>query len=623
MKKINLILILTFVSVTLFAQIPKGYYDGTEGEEGYTLKTILHNIIDGHNDQGYAGLYDGYETTDVDNYYENDGTVLDMYSENPTGSDPYNWTHNNDHCGTYQTEGDCWNREHLIPQSFFNESSPMVSDIHFVIPSDGKVNGNRSNNPIAEVGSASWTSLNGSKLGSCSTSGYSGTVFEPIDEFKGDIARMFLYFVTRYEGQLGGFDPSNSKNTLDGSEDRGYEQWYIDMLMAWHEQDPVSQREIDRNNAAYAHQGNRNPFIDHPEFVQCIWGGGCNGLYFTSSPVLEIMETLTYTYEITYNVDIDDETIECTTKPDWLTFTKDEANNTATLTGTPTTAGSYDVVLTLTETGSEDQEQAFTIEVIPFAFTQNVVDEDFASCLPATWLIYNAAGDHDWQCVDQAMEVNAYGSDAACDDWLISSEINLDTYENEILTFDSYNEYDDNGIASPEMKLKYSTNYLGSGDPENATWTNLTYTYQTTGVPTFTASGDVDLSAISGSMVYLAFHYTSSGTAAASSTLWKVDNILLVGDVIQNVENLENIKTNLFPNPTTGNTVLEYNLTKSTNVEIVIYDVVGNKIETIENNYKNAGNFSNNLNLDNYKSGIYFIKINTDYSNNTQKVIKK
>ncbi len=273
--------------VQIFAQIPSGYYDEAIGKEGYDLKRSLHQIIKrNHQNNGYNPLYSGYRQTDTDNYYEKDGTLLDMYSENPAGSDPYNYTHGNRQCGSYSSEGNCYNREHLFPQGFFNKQGPMKNDIHFVVPSDGKVNGQRSNYPFGEVSSANWTSRNGSKRGACSFPGYSGTVFEPIDEFKGDIARCLLYFVTRYADRLSSFNPAHSRNPLDGSFDQGYEDWYINLLLKWHEQDPVSQREIDRNNAAQDYQGNRNPFIDHPEWVQCIWRNNCGGGAVNNPPVI-------------------------------------------------------------------------------------------------------------------------------------------------------------------------------------------------------------------------------------------------------------------------------------------------------------------------------------------------
>lgn len=266
MKKLYTLLLLFVVTAT-FAQIPSGYYSTATGT-GYTLKTQLYNIIKGHTDNGYAGLYTTYQTSDVDNFYENDGTVLDMYSENPAGTDPYNYsTGSTQRCGNYSVEGDCYNREHIIPQSVFNEQSPMVADAHFITPTDGKVNGMRSNYPHGVVSTPTYISQNGGKLGPNSTSGYSGTVFEPINEFKGDIARMYFYFATRYENTVAGY----SYAMFDGSSNKVFTTAFLNILLAWNAQDPVSAREIARNNAIYTRQNNRNPYIDHPEYVNQIW----------------------------------------------------------------------------------------------------------------------------------------------------------------------------------------------------------------------------------------------------------------------------------------------------------------------------------------------------------------
>jgi endonuclease I/chitodextrinase len=270
MKRTLFSLLLTFVFINAFAQIPTGYYDGTTGLTGAALKSKLNLIItNGHVDHGYGGLWTGYQTTDRDYYYENDGTILDIYSENPTGTDPYTFTYSTNQCGSYTVEGNCYNREHVVPQSLFSSNSPMVADIHFIRATDGKVNGMRSNYPYGKVGSASFTSLNGSKLGTSVSPGYSGIVFEPIDAFKGDIARMILYFVTRYETQLSGF---STGNMLGSSAFPGLQAWELNQLLAWNILDPVSPAEIGRNNASYTYQGNRNPYIDHPEYVAQIWG---------------------------------------------------------------------------------------------------------------------------------------------------------------------------------------------------------------------------------------------------------------------------------------------------------------------------------------------------------------
>jgi endonuclease I len=266
------LLLFAFVGILANAQAPSGYYNSANGLSGASLKTALSTIItNGHQDKGYSGLWTGYKTTDIDKNYENDGSILDIYSEKPTTTDPYKYTPGTNQCGTYSVEGNCYNREHIIPQSLFNQASPMVSDIHFIRATDGKVNGMRSNYPFGKVGTATFTSKNGSKLGNSVSSGYAGTVFEPIDEFKGDVARMIFYFVTRYQSKLSTF---TSGNMLGGSTFPGLQTWELNVLLAWHNQDPVSQAEINRNNASYTYQGNRNPFIDNPNYVNLIWGSG-------------------------------------------------------------------------------------------------------------------------------------------------------------------------------------------------------------------------------------------------------------------------------------------------------------------------------------------------------------
>ncbi len=253
-----------------------GYYENASGLTGYALKTALHAIISNHSTQSYSSLWTFFSSHEKDNYYENDGTILDIYSENPSNSDPYNYTATNDQCGTYVNEGDCYNREHAFPRAWFGGAvAPMNTDIHHIFATDGKVNSYRSNYPFGTVGSASFTSRNGSQLGfSDAGLGYSGTVFEPIDEFKGDLARAYFYMATRYQNEIGNWEKNttNSDAVLNGTSDQVFENWLLVTLKKWHGDDPVSQKEIDRNDAAYAFQNNRNPFVDHPEFVTMIWG---------------------------------------------------------------------------------------------------------------------------------------------------------------------------------------------------------------------------------------------------------------------------------------------------------------------------------------------------------------
>ncbi len=304
MKKITTLFLGFLFSLTL-AQAPATYYDGTNGLSGAALKTKLSQIIsEGALDKGYAALYDAYPTTDKDSFYENDGSVLDMYSENPAGPDPYTYQHGQKKCGNYSVEGDCYNREHVIPQSFFGKKAPMVSDLHHIRPTDGKVNGMRSNFPFGKVNNVSYLSKNGSKVGVSGSAGYNGTVFEPIDEFKGDIARMVFYFVTRYENNLSTF---STGNMLGSSAYPGLQTWERDVLVAWNAQDPVSPAEIVRNNASYTFQQNRNPFIDHPEWVQQIWGTQVADNEAPSTPTnLAVVSTTSAGANLTWTASTDD-----------------------------------------------------------------------------------------------------------------------------------------------------------------------------------------------------------------------------------------------------------------------------------------------------------------------------
>lgn len=276
--------LLLFLPTVFFAQIPADYYSGTETLTGYALKTKLYEIISTKTvNWHYGDLTQYYGITDLDKYYDHDAAnntyLLDIYSEIPAGPDSYEYTVN-DQTGSSTSEGSGWNREHIMPQSTFYSAYPMYSDLHYVIPTDARINQLRSNYPYGIAGTQNYyTFTNGSKISRNGTPGsaYTGRIYEPIDEFKGDVARSLLYFAVRYEKKLSSFvyyngtSAANDRSPLDGSEEKAFEDWYIAMLISWHNLDPVSQREIDRNNEVYNLQKNRNPFIDHPEWVNVIW----------------------------------------------------------------------------------------------------------------------------------------------------------------------------------------------------------------------------------------------------------------------------------------------------------------------------------------------------------------
>ena len=555
-NKIILFVLLNF-SFLGFGQIPSGYYDDATGT-GYTLKTQLYNIINGHTERTYANLWTDFQSTDK----KVNGKVWDMYSDKPGTTPAYEFTYVSDQCGTYSIEGDCYNREHSFPKSWFAEGTPMYSELFHLYPTDGKVNGQRNNYPFGEVGAASWTSTNGSKLGTCNYPGYTGTVFEPIDEYKGDFARTYFYMATRYENIIAGWEnnDSNGDAVLNGTSDQVYEEWYLNLIIDWHNGDPVSQKEIDRNNAVYAIQHNRNPFIDHPEYVAQIWGGETLNnppaiSNIITSPLSPKPEDLVNVSASITDSDgmITNAILRWSLVPGSLTNTinlsNTSGNNYSTVSAIPAQADGTTVYYKLEAT---DDSSDVTITNEHYYTVSNaasdiiILNENFTTCPPSGWITYSVASNKDWTCGDGYESINAYSGDVASNDWLISPAIDLNMYENEILTFKSWTKYTDTG-NHPAVKLKYSTNYSGAGNPTSATWTEISVTLPAENSIVWTNSGNIDLSAIAESQVYIAFQYTSTGIGASSSTQWQIDSVLIVGD--ENLTNQNPVISNVISNP--------------------------------------------------------------------------
>jgi len=257
-----LILLSALVPLFLKAQ-PAGYYSAAENLTGTMLQQTLHDIIKNHTVLSYSSLWTQFQGTDK----KSDGTVWDMYSDIPAGTPVYSYSFITNQCGNYSGEGSCYNREHSFPNSWFGgEVFPMYTDLFHLYPTDGYVNGQRGSYPFGITSVPTWTSTNGSKLGLCSYSGYTGIIFEPINAYKGDFARTYFYMAVRYYGEDSLWPGSDM---VTGSQ---LKTWALKMLMEWDLNDPVSLKEKDRNDAVYSIQGNRNPFIDNPGYVNLIWG---------------------------------------------------------------------------------------------------------------------------------------------------------------------------------------------------------------------------------------------------------------------------------------------------------------------------------------------------------------
>jgi len=267
------------LAVNILAQGPNTsgrYYRSANGKAGQELKTALHQIIKNPNVVTYGnGLKMGYVKTDT----RPDGYLRDFYSNITSyvpGSD----------MAAGQYEGFNYNREHTVCQSWFGSVSPMYSDIVMVIPTDGYINSRRNDNPFGEVTSQEAqvkTSANGySKWGAPrnglvypdSVAQKVTTVFEPNDEVKGDIARIYFYMATCYEDRATTFVGGSGQYVFN-AEGTAYEPlrpWVQEMMMRWSMLDPVDSIETARNDSVFIVQGNRNPFVDYPGLEQYVWG---------------------------------------------------------------------------------------------------------------------------------------------------------------------------------------------------------------------------------------------------------------------------------------------------------------------------------------------------------------
>ncbi|MBQ9603123.1 MAG: endonuclease [Paludibacteraceae bacterium] len=275
-------------SVTAPADIP-AYYSVANNKSGTALYNAINTITNvGFSSLGYDGAITAYQKSDV---YPTDpshpdydasraGKLWDMY-----GACAFVL---GDECGNYKGECDCYNREHSIPKSWWGGGkNNMYSDIFHLVPTDGYVNNRRSAYAFGEVSNVTYT-YNECKLGSSvstittdketllgTSASCSGTVFEPRDEYKGDFARGYLGMIAKYSNTSYSITSGNGGlifESFSSTQHFGLTKYGIVLLMKWHREDPVSRKEIDRNNGIQATQGNRNPFIDYPYLAEYIWG---------------------------------------------------------------------------------------------------------------------------------------------------------------------------------------------------------------------------------------------------------------------------------------------------------------------------------------------------------------
>jgi endonuclease I len=300
-------------STTTNSGIPAGYYDAAAGLNCGPLKTALRNIITtGQIALNYSTI-DNVEMPVVDTIRSDDALrsiIWDVYSNNNAGPEPFEFNSSQNpsggFCGgtTGGTEGVCWNKEHTFPRSWFKLSGssyqqPTEADLFVVRATDSKINGNRGNIPYSTTGAPTYQfptvgTFPGypmppnpvlDKIGPSNYAGVTAaSAFEPSNAVKGDLARAYFYILTRYQNELSNWVSLNGATSIsvvaDGTTNGGlypsFQLSYLKMMYAWNNLDPVDAKEINRNNLVFSQQNNRNPYIDHPEYVLAVWQ--CTGV---------------------------------------------------------------------------------------------------------------------------------------------------------------------------------------------------------------------------------------------------------------------------------------------------------------------------------------------------------
>lgn len=340
-----------------YAQIPAGYYTSAEGKSGDELKSALYNIIKGHVQYPYTSsstdVWDILKETDRDP--DNPENVVGIYS---------NFSMN---AALEYNSGDGWSREHVWAKSRgdFGTTAGAGTDVHHLRVADISTNSARSNRTFAEC---SEQYIDGSGTYQGATESFTSStefIWKPRAVVKGDIARMIFYMATRYEGFNGEPDLEIVDYILDAY-DKSPLHGRLSELLAWHNEDPVDDAERQRNDIIYSYQQNRNPFIDHPEYVASIWGGTTTdptAPSFTSLPTTTNTSGELYTYNITTTGGEGVLTITATQKPAWLSLT-DNGNGTALLSGTSadTDTGDHPIALEVTD-GVTTGTQSYTLNV--------------------------------------------------------------------------------------------------------------------------------------------------------------------------------------------------------------------------------------------------------------------
>lgn len=464
MKRI-LTQILLLLSVTA-AIAQADYYKSIDGiEGGEPLKTALHKLIKNHQQISYgsgtSSTWGAFYTTDA--VVENGKRrVLDMYSSEVR------------YFGSKGSAVSGMNIEHSVAKSWWGGTkNNAYCDLHHLNPSDQNANSRKSNYPLGELTSVSWD--NGvTFVGKANIDGSSQNAYEPCDEYKGDFARTFMYMFTCYQDLTWEYTWMNYEKSTYPT----LKPWAVKLLLKWHKQDPVSEKEVNRNNAVYAIQGNRNPYIDYPQLADYVWGDSIN-----------------YTFHL--NGDVEDGT-----------------------------GGG---------TGGDDDT---TVEV-PEGYYLKLFEDFEQETIKFTSM--SVTGEFPWLFEYQCAEVTSYDDDEIAHDaesWLVSVPLDFTKDNNAKLTFDYVIRYCATGKVKDYNQLLISRDYTGS--IADATWEVIDFAAAQNTVnweKTTTEEIIIPASYMGDKAVVLAFKYI--GTAAQAGT-FEVDNVKLIAAEGENDGNTGN-----------------------------------------------------------------------------------
>ncbi len=497
------------------------------------LRKTLHKKMINHKTYQYFGESNSVSSIlkDLDTDPDNNENLILLYtgrSQNKRFQDSGNKVNYQEEYGI--TIDDSWNREHVWPKShgFPEREDTAFTDVHHLFPADRTVNTLRGTRDF------DWSCTPVEEAEGCF---YDFDSWEPRDEVKGDIARMLFYMAIRYEG------PNYDLELVDKSDTHGPVLGKLNTLLLWNLLDPPSDKERERNDKIEKlYQGNRNPFIDHPEYADILWGKpqrrseisvatrkiDFNEIVLGESREITIhyaVANFTEEPEITF-----DSTIEITNK-DYNKLENTARNNLYTL-----GRNKLELRFSPKQTGEisgkleiKIGENKETITYHGFVFpkgTELVYQEDFDR-RNSEWTIKTVSGNQSWRNSQYGerrfMKISGYKSDDKSDSWLISPEIDIREISNPVLVFETAKRHKD---IIPGLELYYTTDDRAKENPAECSWTKLPAAYSED-YYIWIKSGYLNIEAVNNEKFYLGFRYQSSEPKKAST--WELDNLKIFG----------------------------------------------------------------------------------------------